>query len=36
MLERCAQVQSRLHQTADHAEAVEAFLDRRAGTYQGK
>lgn len=36
MLETCAQVQSSLHQTDDHAEAVDAFINKRPGQFHGK
>lgn len=35
MLNQCAQIQSGLHQTDDHLEAVKALLEKRAGQYQG-
>ena len=35
MLIRCAQVQSQLHQSDDHREALRAFMERRAGQYKG-
>lgn len=35
VLERSATVQAELHQTADHAEAVNAFLDKRRPHFTG-
>ncbi len=35
MLIRCANVQSQLHQTEDHLEALNAFLEKRAGEFKG-
>ncbi len=35
MLEQCAKVQSGLHQTQDHIEAVKALLEKRSGQYRG-
>lgn len=36
MLDKCASVQSHLHQTEDHIEAVKALLEKRSGIYHGK
>lgn len=36
MLELCAQTQAELHQTEDHMEAVNAFLERRNGNFKGQ
>lgn len=36
MLQECARVQAKLHQTKDHIEAVNAFLDKRPANYSGE
>ena len=36
MLDQCAQLQSGLHHTDDHLEAVEALLEKRKGQYYGR
>lgn len=36
MLELCAQFQAKLHQTEDHIEAVNAFLEKRKGVFKGQ
>ena len=36
MLNACAQIQSHLHQSADHLEAVKAFLEKRDGKFSGQ
>ncbi|GAA3925441.1 crotonase/enoyl-CoA hydratase family protein [Litoribacillus peritrichatus] len=36
LLETSAQVQARMHHTQDHKEAVDAFLAKRAPSFQGK
>ena len=35
-LDSCAQAQAMCHNTEDHQEAVNAFLEKREGKYQGK
>jgi len=35
MLAQCANIQSHLHQTEDHIEAVNAFLEKRPGHFNG-
>lgn len=35
-LDYCAAVQAACHGTADHAEALAAFFDKRTGRYQGR
>ena len=35
-LDACASLQSLAHHTADHAEAISAFLEKRPGTYTGQ
>lgn len=34
-LDMCASMQSLAHHSADHAEAISAFLEKREGTYSG-
>lgn len=36
MLNECARVQAGLHQTEDHIEAVNAFLEKRPGQFKGR
>jgi enoyl-CoA hydratase/carnithine racemase len=36
MLDQCAKVQSQMHQTEDHLEAVKALLEKRSGHYNGR
>ncbi len=36
MLAHCAARQSRLHHSADHHEALAAFMEKRAGNYRGE
>ncbi len=35
MLDHCANIQSHLHHSEDHKEAVNAFLEKRPGNYHG-